>query len=72
MFNSDELAQIYTDTYSVQKGDTLLKVALQFGVAKADLAHVNKIVNDTIFLNQVSMENLMIIDIESTQQREIK
>ena len=36
-----ELEAIYTDSYKVQSGDTLNKVALMHGIRPKDLAFVN-------------------------------
>ena len=52
---ADELTQIFTDKYTVQKGDTLLKVAMKFETNRTDLAFVNRIQDDKIFPNQVSL-----------------
>jgi LysM repeat protein len=49
----DELKHIYTDTYTVQKGESLLKIAMQFGVKANELAYINNIYSENIFPNQV-------------------
>ena len=48
-----DLAKIYTSTYEVQPGDTLLKISMKYKVASKELTNVNNIVNDTIWSNQV-------------------
>lgn len=48
------MAKIYTATYVVQPGDTLLKVSMMFKVRSAELANVNNIFGETIWANQVS------------------
>ena len=48
-----DLANIYTSTYLVQPGDTLLKISMMYKVASKELANVNNIVNDSIYPSQV-------------------
>ena len=48
-----DLAKIYTSTYEVQPGDTLLKISMKYKVASKELTNVNNIVNDSIWPNQV-------------------
>ena len=48
-----DLAKIYTSTYVVQPGDTLLKISMKFKVRKQELANVNNVFGETVFLNQV-------------------
>ena len=46
-----ELAKIYTDTYVVQPGDTLLRLSMKYKVRKQELANVNNIFGDSLFQN---------------------
>ena len=48
-----ELEAIYTDSYKVQSGDTLNKVALMHGIRPKDLAFVNQVLGETIFPDQI-------------------
>lgn len=52
--NKRDLAKIYTATYVVQPGDTLLKVSMMYHVRSAELANVNNIFGDSIWPNQVN------------------
>ena len=46
-----DLAKIYTSTYVVQPGDTLLKISMKYKVRSQELANVNNIFGETIFAN---------------------
>lgn len=48
-----DLAKIYTGTYVVQPGDSLLMISMQFKVQKREIAAVNNIFGDQVFPNQV-------------------
>jgi len=54
-----DLAKIYTSTYEVQPGDTLLKISMKYKVASKELINVNNIVNDSIWPNQVLLSLLL-------------
>jgi LysM repeat protein len=46
-------AQVSTGTYTVQKGDTLFRIALQHGVSPDTLRQLNGIRGDALSLGQV-------------------
>ena len=50
-----DLAKIYTSTYVVQPGDTLMRIAMRYQVRSQELANVNNVFGDIIFTNQVSL-----------------
>ena len=45
------MSKIYTSTYVVQPGDSLLKISMMFKVQSRELAQVNNVFADTIFPN---------------------
>ena len=55
-----DLAKIYTSTYVVQPGDSLMKISMKFKVNSKELANINNIFGETIFPNQVSRISLNI------------
>jgi len=59
----EDIKLIYTDTYTVQKGESLLKIAMQFGVKLNELAYINNIYSENIFPNQVRYHLPLIIKI---------
>ena len=50
----DKLVSTYSETYTVQDGDTLTKIAMIYGVSSKDLAYANKVSPDFIFPGKVS------------------
>jgi LysM repeat protein len=50
----DQLVATYSETYTVQDGDTLNKIAMVHGVSSKDLAYANKCSPDFIFPGKVS------------------
>ena len=48
-----DLSKIYTSTYVVQPGDSLLKVSMMFKVNRAELIKVNNIFGENLFPNDV-------------------
>jgi LysM repeat protein len=57
------------------KGDTLLKVAIQYGVRVNELAYMNNITPDTIFLDQVRFQSfsnsiLKVLKVPNKEARE--
>ena len=48
-----DLSKIYTSTYVVQPGDSLLKVSMMFKVNRNELSKVNNVFGDNIFPNDV-------------------
>ena len=48
-----DLSKIYTSTYVVQPGDSLLKVSMMFKVNRTELSKVNNIFGENIFPNDV-------------------
>lgn len=45
----ESLQDIYVGSYTVQKGDSLNRVAIMHGVSARNLAFVNKVLGDTLF-----------------------
>ena len=52
MFAAD-LAEIYTEKYVVQPGDTLLKLSMKFHVRQQELSKANRLFDATVFPGQV-------------------
>ena len=48
-----DLSKIYTSSYTVQPGDSLLQISMKFRVNSHELANVNNIFGETIFPNDV-------------------
>ena len=50
----DQLVSTYTESYTVQDGDTFNKVAMMYGVSSKDLAYANKCSPEFVFPGKVS------------------
>ena len=49
-----DLKDIYTQEYRVQKGDSLLKLSMKFGVSKREIMVLNGLFQETLYEGQVT------------------